>query len=953
MASLKTLTINGVTYEVTPVVPASSITLLASAWEGDGDAYSQVVTIPGVTSHTKVDLQPTAEQLIVFHDKVLAFVAENDGGVVTVFAVGDKPMDNHTIQITKTEVEGTGKIRGNTAGTTTPRSDWDQTDPTKADYIHNKPNLDDFSIVELDTTLSVAGKAADAKAVGDRLDSIAQGGGGGGSVKLDTTLSVEGMAADAKATGDAIAKEKAERQSEVAVERARINQFTTLPNGSTTGDAELADIRVGYNGRAYANAGEAVRGQVNALKKGYESFTSADLVQGGYSDTDWKESTSSRRIRFPKVLKVSKGAVVSIVNPDGLYYRIHIYGTADLTNPEHLAKFPVDDSIFTNKAVDYIVEQDGYLGVELATQYTWGTSVDIVPSDFTGEIRLYNTDRITELNDRVDGLADAIHHLDCKVDGYTGADFEQGYWNASGLVNSTIRIRLTKPFKVKKGDAISFEGLGGLYWNWVLFEDDRRASDSVALVTGTWTNATVYEIPQDGYFYVELATAKTYGTSSAIVPADFTGYIHHHGYDPRLEKTEYIDVPFTSSDFAQQTVDARYGLTSSTIRITIPTAIKVRKGEAFQFAGLGGLYWYVYLIQEDSINAAFTELQNTGWQNEEFFVIPQDCYAVVQLANAKTYGTSTAIVPADFTGYIKHLEYDPRIAELQSAADTYAVDTAKTKAFAALFDGKNSVEPFLFFTDPHLAQQSAWENEFATYTKTLKNYWESVPVENIICGGDWFDADTSDIACWKLGYIDAQMRSITENIRLVVGNHDTNESGTNPLTNNTIANLWHRKYGKTYYTFDTVNTKFFVLNSGSEITGADESQYDWFANELNKSTKSNIVIFFHMIRGSGNSVVKPFADTITKIAQAFNGRTSITANGVSYNFASASGKVRFVMAGHMHRDNTEVLNGIPIVETTQLRDGGKPTFDLCFADYDNNALHMVRIGTGSDRTISI
>ena len=146
MGILKTLTINGVTYNVTPVVPASSVTLLASAWKGDGDKYSQVVTIPGVTSHTKVDLQPTSEQLIEFHYKVLAFVAENDGGEVTVFAIGDKPMGDHTIQITKTEVEGTGKIRGNTVGTTMPRPNWNQTDRTKADYILKKPeNFDVYA----------------------------------------------------------------------------------------------------------------------------------------------------------------------------------------------------------------------------------------------------------------------------------------------------------------------------------------------------------------------------------------------------------------------------------------------------------------------------------------------------------------------------------------------------------------------------------------------------------------------------------------------------------------------------------------------------------------------------------------------------------------------------------------------------------------------------------------
>lgn len=121
MAMLKTLTINGVTYNVTPVVPASSVTLLASAWVGDGDAYSQVVEIPGVTAHTRVDLQLTLEQLAIFHDKDLAFVTENEDGVVTVSALGDKPTNDYTMQVTLTEVHGGvgKKIYGVTVGTTT------------------------------------------------------------------------------------------------------------------------------------------------------------------------------------------------------------------------------------------------------------------------------------------------------------------------------------------------------------------------------------------------------------------------------------------------------------------------------------------------------------------------------------------------------------------------------------------------------------------------------------------------------------------------------------------------------------------------------------------------------------------------------------------------------------------------------------------------------------------
>ena len=82
-----------------------NVELLASQWVGDTSPYSQVVDVEGATENSQVDLTPSVEQLSIFHHKDLAFVTENDGGIVTVYAIGQKPENDYTIQVTITEVE--------------------------------------------------------------------------------------------------------------------------------------------------------------------------------------------------------------------------------------------------------------------------------------------------------------------------------------------------------------------------------------------------------------------------------------------------------------------------------------------------------------------------------------------------------------------------------------------------------------------------------------------------------------------------------------------------------------------------------------------------------------------------------------------------------------------------------------------------------------------------------
>lgn len=122
MSILKTLAINGKLFRVTPIKVTHSVILLASAWVGEGNQHYQVVEVEGITLNTKVNLQPTLEQLEVFRNKELTFTTKNENGVVTVYAIGDKPTMDYTMQVTLTEVvrDGNQAIWGDTVDTPAP-----------------------------------------------------------------------------------------------------------------------------------------------------------------------------------------------------------------------------------------------------------------------------------------------------------------------------------------------------------------------------------------------------------------------------------------------------------------------------------------------------------------------------------------------------------------------------------------------------------------------------------------------------------------------------------------------------------------------------------------------------------------------------------------------------------------------------------------------------------------
>lgn len=85
----------------------TNVTLPANGWIRSPDMtyYTQDITISGATANSKIDLQPSPEQLVsMISNGVVMFVA-NDNGNVKVYSVNEKPTEDMIIQATVKETK--------------------------------------------------------------------------------------------------------------------------------------------------------------------------------------------------------------------------------------------------------------------------------------------------------------------------------------------------------------------------------------------------------------------------------------------------------------------------------------------------------------------------------------------------------------------------------------------------------------------------------------------------------------------------------------------------------------------------------------------------------------------------------------------------------------------------------------------------------------------------------
>lgn len=222
---------------------------------------------------------------------------------------------------------------------------------------------------------------------------------------------------------------------QISVLESRMDAFNTLPPGSTTGNAELVDIRVGADGNTYSTAGTAVREQVDSLMEDIKGYGFGEEMRKVYAET-----TTSYGITFTVDgdTIVANGTATGVAYIDVVKFtplKTGKYllkgcptgGSGSASNPTFIMYVQGTDKYDTGEGAVYTLTEGVTYTVRIIvyTNYT-ATNLQFTPT-FT------YLDSIKEYTKRVNGVEQQTE--------ITDFGFLHAAYQASGIEVSGSRIR--------------------------------------------------------------------------------------------------------------------------------------------------------------------------------------------------------------------------------------------------------------------------------------------------------------------------------------------------------------------------------------------------------------------------------------------------------------------------------------------------------------------------------
>ena len=130
-------------------------------------------------------------------------------------------------------------------------------------------------------------------------------------------------------------------ETEQAVQDARMDTFTSLPEGSTSGNAELADIRVGADGTTYNTAGNAVRGQISELKSDLDALYKSieipsDYLKAWIRYSNGEQVTSSATMLYTFTGHLPKSIKAFLTSDTNVLCAIAFYNSTTISTESYM-----------------------------------------------------------------------------------------------------------------------------------------------------------------------------------------------------------------------------------------------------------------------------------------------------------------------------------------------------------------------------------------------------------------------------------------------------------------------------------------------------------------------------------------------------------------------------------------------------------------------------------------
>ena len=214
---------------------------------------------------------------------------------------------------------------------------------------------------------------------------------------------------------------------EVDVERKRIDSFTALKDGSTTGDSELTDIRVGYDSTTYNTAGDAVQGQVESVNQTIDALMEYIDVSSMTRDT-------------PVVIKQYMGSInendIINITPNNL--RIS-------TKPFYINE---DCTIVASDGFEFTVY---YLDNEVIIKYSEWSTYYTLRKNYKYAVLLRKTDNSEIFKSDLYKGFKILPPIECDnfklcTGSYVGKNFNEDIECNSMEIGSKVRLHVTNKF---------------------------------------------------------------------------------------------------------------------------------------------------------------------------------------------------------------------------------------------------------------------------------------------------------------------------------------------------------------------------------------------------------------------------------------------------------------------------------------------------------------------------